>query len=95
MVQGLADADLGGGVLKKRVAIDGRGKSGGVRTLIATNKGDRWFFVFGFAKNARANIADAELRALQLLAADLLQLDHCQLKEAIKDGSLLEICHDQ
>jgi hypothetical protein len=47
MQAGLIDADLGGGVVKKRIAIEGRGKSGGVRTLIATNKGDRWLFVFG------------------------------------------------
>jgi hypothetical protein len=48
MAAGLIDADLGGGVLKKRVGLAGRGKRGGVRTLVATNKGNRWFFVFGF-----------------------------------------------
>jgi len=53
MVQGLVDADLGGGVVKKRVVPPGRGKSGGARTLVATNKGNRWFFVFGFEKNDR------------------------------------------
>ena len=51
MIGGLVDADLGGGVVKKRVALPGRGKSGGSRTLVATNKGDRWFFIFGFEKN--------------------------------------------
>ncbi len=50
MVQGLIDADLGGGVVKKRVGLAGRGKSGGARTLLATNKGSRWFFVYGFEK---------------------------------------------
>lgn len=44
MAQGLIDADLGGGVVKKRVGLSGRGKRGGARTLIATNKGNRWFF---------------------------------------------------
>lgn len=53
MDQGLIDADLGGGVMKKRVPLPGRGKSGGARTLVATNKGDRWFFLYGFAKNQR------------------------------------------
>lgn len=60
MVQGLIDADLGGGVVKKRVGLAGRGKRGGARTLVATNKGSRWFFVFGFEKNDRANIDDDE-----------------------------------
>lgn len=38
MAQGLIDADLGGGVVKKRVGLAGRGKRGGARTLVATNK---------------------------------------------------------
>ena len=50
MEQGLLDADLGGHVVKKRVALPGRGKSGGVRTLVATRKAKLWFFVFGFEK---------------------------------------------
>ncbi len=74
MANGLIDADLGGGVIKKRVALPGRGKRGGSRTLVATNKADRWFFVFGFEKNERANINDKELEALQATAADLLKL---------------------
>ena len=52
MQAGLIDADLGGGVVKKRVALAGRGKSGGARTLLATNKGSRWIFVYGFEKPA-------------------------------------------
>ena len=47
MTQGLIDADLGGGVVKKRVGLAGRGKRGGARTLLATNKSNRWFFLFG------------------------------------------------
>jgi hypothetical protein len=39
IVCGLIDADLGAGVVKKRVALPGRGKRGGARTLVATNKG--------------------------------------------------------
>ncbi|THU05110.1 hypothetical protein E9531_00730 [Lampropedia puyangensis] len=58
-------------------------------------KGDLWFFVFGFAKNVRANINETELDALQALAADLLQLTSPQLNKAVEDGSLQEICHDQ
>jgi hypothetical protein len=64
MVKGLIDADLGGGVFKKRIALPGKGKSGSVRTLLATNRHDRWFFVFGFEKNDRGNITTKELEAL-------------------------------
>ena len=94
MVQGLIDADLGGGVVKKRVGLAGRGKRGGARTLVVTNKGDRWFFVFGFEKNDRANIADDELEALQGIAAQLLVLTDLQLDPAVEDGSLKEFCND-
>lgn len=94
MAQGLIDADLGGGVVKKRVGLAGQGKRGGARTLVATNKGNRWFFVFGFEKNERANIADDELEALQNIAAQLLARTGRQLDEAVKDGSLQEIFDD-
>ena len=94
MAQGLIDADLGGGVVKKRVGISGRGKRGGARTLVATNKGNRWFFVYGFEKNDRANISDDELEALKDLAEQLLARTRHQLAEALNDGSLMEICND-
>ena len=94
MVRGLVDADLGGDVLKKRVALPGRGKRGGVRTLVATRRADRWFFVFGFEKNERANVNASELEALQTLAGELLALSNAQLDIAVSDGTLQEICHD-
>ena len=94
MAAGLIEADLGGGVVKKRVALPGRGKRGGVRTLVATNKGNRWFFVYGFEKSERPNISDEELEALQKLARDLLALTPAQLDIAVADGTLQEICHE-
>jgi len=94
MEHGLIDADLGGGIVKKRVALPGRGKRGSVRTLVATNKDSRWFFVFGFEKNERANINTKEKEALQRLAEDLLKLSLKEIDMAIKRGQLQEICHD-
>lgn len=95
MAAGLIDAELGGDVVKKRVALPGRGKRGGARTLVATRKARRWFFVFGFEKNERANITPTELEALQTLAGSLLGLTSAQLNNAVEDGTLLEICHGQ
>lgn len=92
MAAGLIDADLGGDVVKKRVGLAGRGKRGGARTLVATNKGNRWFFVFGFEKNERDNIDEAELQALKDYAADLLKRTNKQLDNAISAGTLQEIC---
>ena len=93
MESGLVDADLGGAVLKKRVALPGRGKSGGARVLLATNRKETWFFVFGFEKSERANVSAAELDALQSLADDLLALSSQQLDAYVSSGALQEICH--
>ena len=92
MAAGLIDADLGGGVVKKRVGLAGRGKRGGARTLVASNKGNRWFFVLGFEKNERESVSDEELEGLQAIAADLLARTAQQLDEAVADGTLQEIC---
>lgn len=91
IARGLIDADLGGGVFKKRIALPGRGKSGSARTLLATNRDDRWFFMYGFEKNERANISDKERDALRMLAKDLLELTQAQIERSIADGALLEV----
>ncbi|MGQ4583342.1 type II toxin-antitoxin system RelE/ParE family toxin [Lysobacter sp. F60174L2] len=95
MSGGLVDADLGGGVLKKRVPVPGRGKRGGARTLVATNRDDRWFFVFGFEKNERSNITARELEALQALATTLLGFSATELEAQLKQPLLKEIPDDQ
>lgn len=94
MENGLIDAELGGGVVKKRVPLPGRGKSGGARTLLATNRSSLWFFVFGFEKNERANVSPRELEALKALAADLLKLSSAELDSQVDSEALQEICHD-
>jgi len=94
MIQGLIDADLGGGVIKKRVGLAGRGKRGGARTLVATNRGNRWFFLFGFEKNDRANISAEEKEALQSIARDLLARTTRELDAQVDDGTLQEICNE-
>ena len=94
MERGLIDANLGGGILKKRVALPGRGKSGSTRTLVATNTLNRWFFVFGFEKNDRDNINAKELSALKALASDLLRLGVAELSAAVAAKTLQEICHE-
>ena len=94
MGRGLLEADLGGGILKKRIALPGRGKRGSIRTLLATNRNDRWFFVFGFEKNKRANISDNELESLKKLAKHLLGLTAAQITTAIEEGALMEVEHE-
>ena len=91
MQQGLIDANLGGGLVKKRVARPGAGKRAGYRTLLATNQHDKWFFVYGFAKNERDNIAKQDLLALKLLAKHLLASSVEAIRTALQHGELKEI----
>ncbi|MDN5836248.1 MAG: type II toxin-antitoxin system RelE/ParE family toxin [Nitrosospira sp.] len=91
MTAGLYDADLGGGLLKKRIAQSGQGKSGGFRTLVATNKGNRWVFVYGFSKNERSNIDKDEEEALKKLAGHLLSLTAQGLDKVRRAGELMEV----
>lgn len=91
---GLVEADLGGHVIKKRVALVGRGKSGGARTLLAYRVEDKAFFVYGFAKNARSNIRPDELKGLKLLAAQMIGYSDKELKTAIKGRVLVEVSND-
>lgn len=91
MKRGLFDADLGGGLFKKRIARPGQGKSGGYRTLIATNRNSLWFFVYGFAKNERSNIDKDEAEALKALTVYLMGLSQTALEKASKSGDLTEV----
>jgi hypothetical protein len=91
MDRGLIDANLGANVFKKRVGVDGRGKRGGLRTLLAFRTGKRAFFVFGFAKNERANVSHKGLLTLKLLASQLLGYDERSLAQALRAGELHEI----
>ena len=91
MIVGLYDADLGSGLFKKRIARSGQGKRSGFRTLIATNKGDRWIFVFGFPKNERSNIDKEEEAALKNLATELLSLTPENLEKEVLENKLIEV----
>ncbi|AUB43028.1 Toxin HigB-2 (plasmid) [Nostoc flagelliforme CCNUN1] len=91
MAAGLYDADLGGGLFKKRIAKPGKGKSGGFRTLVATNNEDRWFFIFGFSKNERSNIDKDEESALKMLSKQLLAYTPEELEQAKNSNALIEV----
>ena len=91
MEKGLIDAKLGGQVVKKRVALPGRGKRGSTRTLVAFRQGNKAFFIYGFAKKERTNINEKELRALKMLAKELMSYTTATLTKATKAGELIEI----
>jgi hypothetical protein len=94
--RGLIAAELGGGVIKQRIARPGQGKSGGFRTLIVFKAHTRAIFVHGFAKNDEDNIEKDELAALKKLAAELLAYDDKTLGRITASGVLVEMnCNEK
>ena len=93
--QGLIDADLGGGVIKQRVARPGRGRSSGYRLLIAYRAQHRAVFLYGFAKRARENIDPDELVTLREIAAKWLAADAKHIAQALNEGVLQEVTYDE
>lgn len=93
--RGLIDADLGGGLIKQRVARQGRGRSGGYRMIIAYRVKERAVFLYGFAKNERENIEPDELEDLRLVARGWHGATSERIETALKDGAIQEVRHDE
>ena len=91
MSEGLIDVDLGCNLFKKRFAAGKRGKRGGFRAIIAAAIGKKYFFLYVFAKNKKANISPKEKLALKELAKTLVSLDSSQLNRLVEDGELMEV----
>jgi hypothetical protein len=92
--RGLIDADLGGGLIKQRVARAGQGKSGGFRTIVAYRRGDRAVFLYGFAKSERANLDGDERAHWQRVGRAYLGLDEDGIEAAIAADELMEVRYD-
>jgi len=95
MVRGLINADLGGGVLKKRIALPGRGKSGSARTILVTNKDTRWIFLFGYEKNEKDSLTHEELDVAKEYAKEALGWTETQITEKVSRQAMEEIHHEK
>lgn len=93
--KGLINVDFGNGLIKQRAALDRKGKRGGIRVLVATNKMDCWIFLKGFKKNEVDNITKEEQALLQELCLDYLSLTDEQLNYMVKNGDFMEVLHDE
>jgi hypothetical protein len=89
--RGQIDADLGGGVIKQRIARPGAGRSKGYRIIVFFKRGARAFFVFGFAKSQRANIDEDEQEHFKDAAKVVLALTETQLAVRLENGDLVEV----
>jgi hypothetical protein len=93
--RGLIDADLGGGLIKQRVARKGQGRSGGYRMMIAYREKDRAVYFYGFAKSDRENLSQNELSTARKVAEDFLETDADGLARAIEENEIEEVVNDQ
>jgi len=89
--RGLIDGDLGGSIIKQRVARAGQGRSGGYRVLIAFRPAHRAVFIVGFAKSGRANISEDELETAKKIGALWLGATPAEIDRAIDEGKLVEV----
>lgn len=89
--QGLIDANLGGNVIKQRVARQGQGRSSGYRVLIFYKIQDNHFFVAGYAKNEQDNLSHSELNALKQMATIYENYSEEHLDLLCKQRILIEV----
>lgn len=89
--RGLIDADLGGGLIKQRVARSGQGKSGGYRTLVAYRSKHRAIFIYGFAKSEQENVRPDELISFRRAGDYWLSVDAVTISKAREDGAIQEV----
>lgn len=89
--RGIIDADLGGGLIKQRVARSGQGRSGGFRMIVVYRRNDRAVFIYGFAKNERENIQPDELETMRELATELLAKDAAAIARLEEANEIQEI----
>ena len=92
--KGQIDADLGGGVIKQRIARPGEGKSKGLRSIILFRKGKIAFFVYGFSKSTLGNIREDEEEQFKKMARHVLALTDEQLRQLIEAGQFEEVLKD-
>ena len=91
---GLIDAELGGGLIKQRVARLGKGRSGGYRMVLAYRRKDRAAFLLAFSKNEQDNITANELKSTREIAARLLGMNAAELQRAVVKGEIEEVPYE-
>jgi hypothetical protein len=93
--RGVIDADLGGGLIKQRLARPGQGRSGGYRLIVAYRVKGWAVFLYGFAKNDLDNISPDQLQTLRTIGANWLAASGAMIRHAIDEGELQEIHYDE
>jgi hypothetical protein len=88
---GLVDADVGKFLIKQRVARKNEGRSGGFRTIIFYQQGDRAVFLHLFAKSDKGNLTKAEAAAYRDFAKELATIKAERIKVLVDLKKWIEI----
>jgi hypothetical protein len=80
--------------VQKARSLRGPGQARWRTDVLAYQVGEKAFFVYGFAKNVRANIDADELKALKMLAQVLLGYSDSDLEKAVTAEALIEVIND-
>jgi hypothetical protein len=89
--RGLIDADLGGGLIKQRIARVGQGRRGGYRALAAFKAEARAVFIYGFAKNEHNNIGPDELEFWRRIAVTYVSMSAAQFTALVSSREVIEV----
>jgi hypothetical protein len=88
---GLFEANLGNHLFKKRLALPGKGKSSGTRTILFYQKDKKLIFCHGFEKNDQNNLTGFEIKFLNKLSDSYQYLPEEEIIKMIKNNRFFEI----
>lgn len=89
--RGAVDADLGGGMIKQRIARPNAGRSGGFRAIILNLHDNRLLFVDIYAKSRLDNISKRDMAAYRALSKFIRNLSEEKFSDMLKNGSIVEV----
>ena len=86
---------LGSKMYKIRGAMEGRGKSGGFRSIFFWKREEFIVFCLLFAKNEQDDLSSDERRALKVWSNEYDGLTEDELRKAVENKSFTEIKYDK
>ena len=89
MSRGLLGDRIGADIFKKRIGIPGKGKRGGVRSIVIFRHNELALFMYGYAKNEKGDLEPREEAAIRIFAKEFLKLSRAQRAQKQKDGVLI------
>jgi hypothetical protein len=92
VVNVLHDGDLGASCYKKRIAIKGKGKRSGARTIISYKIDDFVIYIYAYTKNTKSTLTPSEQTTLKIYSKEvLMQLTTKDIEKLLNNDELIEV----